>query len=156
MISTDNLTTWHPGPLGNSSFQASPSATAMVAMWSVQYFGHVKANSSGIRLFYGGPDNQVQELAFALGDSSWVSQSTLNGTNGNAGITATSIDSNYNGMHLYTVDMNNNFRVWNLNTGKKPDSSVGFYGNWTEGTRNSSAQFHIFASYTSRTHHHHF
>jgi len=87
VISTDNLSTWLPPS------KSSPSAKALTATHSESWFGARRANSSGLRLYYGAPDNQIHELASALGDTSpWSPQFFFNGTNGNAGISGTTID----------------------------------------------------------------
>lgn len=112
VISTDNLSTWLPGPLQTSAIKVSPSAKALAATYSEFWFGARRGNSYGLRLYYGDPDNQVHELAFALGDTSpWSSQSVFNGTNGNAGISGTTVDEDNGYARLYVLDGANDIRV---------------------------------------------
>ena len=91
-------------------------------------------NSSGLRLYYGATDNQVHELAFALGSTSWSLQSTFNATNGNAGISASNPSPHTGEALLFMMDTQNQIRVWKLNSTVKPDPSFMTYGNWSQGT----------------------
>lgn len=133
VISTDDMATWHPGPLGRSNFQSSPRAIAMVALYSETWFGNSMGHSAGLRLYYGGPDDKVQEIAFPLGASSWSPQSVFNDTNGNAGISAGHLNERTGGANLYVWDTQEQVRVWNLNSTVKTNSAVQTYGDWTEG-----------------------
>lgn len=107
----------------------------MTAVYSSTWFGKKRGHNrgAGLRLYYGGTDNQVQEIAFAFGEASWSSQSTLKGTNGNAGISASLINEVTGLADLYVLDMTNQFRAWNLNSSVKVNNTTGTYGNWTEG-----------------------
>ncbi|KAL6722062.1 hypothetical protein ACLMJK_001167 [Lecanora helva] len=114
VISTDGLKTWSPGPLSRSdSAKASAKSTGLAALYSPQYLGTKKNDSAGLRLYYGGPGNQVQELAFALDSNSdsWNLQSTLDDTNGNGGIATRSIDQN-GYAHLFVLNNQNQLVVW--------------------------------------------
>ena len=133
MISTDNLSTWDAGPLSDSNFTASTSAIALAAIYSESWFGKDMGNSSGLRLYYGATDNQVHELAFALGSTSWSLQSTFNATNGNAGISASPPGGDTGEALLFMMDTQSQIRVWSLNSTVKPDPAVPTYGNWTQG-----------------------
>ena len=90
-------------------------------------------NISGLRLYYGTTDNQVHELAFALGSTSWSLQSTFNATNGNAGISTNTPDEDTGEAMLSMMDTQNQIRVWTLNSTVKLDRAVPTYGNWTQG-----------------------
>ena len=132
VISNDNLTTWNPGPLSSEGVQASPNASALAALYNETYFGTSK-NSAGLRLYYGNTNNEVQELAFAIGGQSWNMTSTLNGTDGNGGIAAW----NTNGQgiaHLYVLDPVNNLFVWSGDFNQKAVPSFSTYGMWEKST----------------------
>ena len=133
MYSTDNFTTWILGSLGESNFTASASSTALTAFYSDRWLGQDR-NSSGVRLYYGGPDNNVHELAlFPNISSRYISQFVFPGTNGNAGITSGWWDGPGFGS-LYSFDKNGNFQIWSNSfnsTSDTPRNSP--YGNWLKG-----------------------
>ena len=129
----DNLSTWDTGPLGSSNYTASTSAIALAAMYSEFWFGKDMGNSSGLRLYYGATDNQVHEIAFALGSTSWSLHSIFNATNGNAGISASTPNETTGDGMLFVMDTQNQIRVWTLNSTVEPDPAVSTYGNWTQG-----------------------
>ena len=133
VISTNNLTTWTNGPLGSLAIKVSASAAALAATYSDTWFGTTMGSSAGMRLYYGATDNQVHEFAFALSNQLWSPQSVLNGTNGNAGITASTVDEESGTAQIYTLDTANRITAWNLNATAKPDSAATTYGNWTKG-----------------------
>ena len=116
-----------------SEFQASAASVSMAALYSAQWFGTVKNNSAGLRLYYGGPNGKVQELAYALGADSWALQSTLNDTNGNAGISARPI--NPDGFaHLFVLNSVNQLVVWSGYFVSKAKPSFPTYGYWDAST----------------------
>lgn len=130
MISTDDLSTWSPGPLGKSGFLASPDSIAMAALINNRWGGTEVNKSAGMRLYYGSANNQVQELAFPLGADSWTLQSTFDDTNGNAGITGATGDG-YS--QLYVLDSKDQLRRWRAQLSKKAKQEFPTYGNWTIG-----------------------
>ncbi|CAD6582626.1 MAG: hypothetical protein ASARMPREDX12_000992 [Alectoria sarmentosa] len=88
LYSTDNLLTWQLGSLGDCNITASVSSTALTAFFSDHWLGQ-DGNSTGIRLYYGAPDNQIRELAlFPNVGSRYFSQFIFSGTNGNAGFSS--------------------------------------------------------------------
>ena len=114
-ISTDNLPTWQTGPLGNSAIKTSSSSIELAALYSERRFGTAKGAKPGLRLNYGATDNQVHELAFALGNTSWSPQFQFNNSNGNAGISVSSVDNATGSAGLFSFDMKGQLRAWNLN-----------------------------------------
>lgn len=137
-ISTDNMTTWTEGPLGDSKFEASDESTAMTAFYSGSWLGAIASKSAGIRLYYGAPDNCIHELSFSPGSSSsWNASSTFdNNTNGNAGMTSDWLESNATAQ-LWTLDTNNELKLWYYiyNTTNENDQTPAniAYGQWAEG-----------------------
>ena len=134
VISTDALTTWHIGPLGNLGIEISALSVALAAIYSDVWFGTIMGNSSGIRLYYGATDNQVHELAYALSSQLWSPQSVLNGTIGNAGIAASTVNEDSGTAYIYTLDTANKISLWTLNSTVKSNSAATTYGNLTKGT----------------------
>ena len=138
-ISTDNMTTWTDGPLGDSKFEASEASTAMTAFYSGSWLGKTAGKSAGIRLYYGAPDNCIHELSFSLGSSSsWNAASTLDSnTNGNAGMTSDWLESNATAQ-LWTLDTSNELKLWYYiyNTTNQNDQTPAniAYGQWAEGS----------------------
>lgn len=133
MYSTDSLTTWQLGSLGDHNFTASGSSTALTAFYSDHWLGQ-DGDSPGIRLYYGAPDNQVHELAlFPNVSSQYISQSIFRSTNGNAGIASGWWDGAGLG-NLYMFDKNSQLQIWsnnfNFTHGATHNSS---YGEWVEG-----------------------
>lgn len=140
-ISTDNMTTWTNGSLGDSKFEASDASTAMTAFYSGSWLGATAGKSAGIRLYYGAPDNCIHELSLSLGSSSsWNASSTFdNDTNGNAGMTSDWLESNATAQ-LWTLDTSNELKLWyyiyNITSDPTSDqtpTNVG-YGQWFEGS----------------------
>lgn len=133
MYSPDNFTTWQSSTLGSYNFTASPSSTALTAFYSHQWLGQ-DGNSSGVRLYYGGPDDQVHELAlFPDVDAQWFSQSILQGTNGNAGIASGWWDGPGFG-NLYLFGKNNEFQIWSNNfNATRTTTEKASYGDWVNG-----------------------
>lgn len=137
-ISTDNMTTWTEGPLGDSQFEASDESTAMTAFYSGSWLGAIAGKSAGIRLYYGAPDSCIHELSFSLGSSSsWNASSTFdNNTNGNAGMTSDWLESNATAQ-LWTLDTSNELKLWYYiyNTTNENDQTPAniAYGQWAEG-----------------------
>ncbi|KAF6240039.1 hypothetical protein HO173_001649 [Letharia columbiana] len=137
-ISTDNMTTWTDGPLGDSKFEASEASTAMTAFYSGSWLGKTAGKSAGIRLYYGAPDNCIHELSFSLGSSSsWIASSTFDSnTNGNAGMTSDWLESNATAQ-LWTLDTSNELKLWYYiyNTTNQNDQTPAniAYGQWAEG-----------------------
>ena len=138
-ISTDNMTTWTDGPLGDSKLEASDASTAMTAFYSGSWLGETAGNSAGIRLYYGAPDNCIHELSFSLGSSSsWNASFTFdNGTNGNAGMTSDWLQSNATAQ-LWTLDTSNALKLWyhiynTTNENNQTPENIG-YGQWVEGS----------------------
>ena len=85
--------------------------------------------SAGMRLYYGNTNNEVQEMAFAIGGASWNITSSLNGTDGNGGIAASG--ANPQGIaHLYLLDTKNNLFVWSGDFMQKVAPSSSTYGRW--------------------------
>ncbi|KAL9126190.1 MAG: hypothetical protein Q9217_004719 [Psora testacea] len=133
VISTDNLSTWQTGPLGDSAIKTSSSSIALAAIYSERWFGTANGSSPGLRLYYGATDDQVHELAFVLGDTSWSSQFQFDNSNGNAGISVSSVDKATGSAGLFAFDMAGELRAWNLNATIKANGSSAVYGNWSEG-----------------------
>ena len=138
-ISTDNMTTWTDGPLGDSKLEASDASTAMAAFYSGSWLGETAGKSAGIRLYYGAPDNCIHELSFSLGgSSSWNASFTFdNGTNGNAGMTSDWLESNATAQ-LWTLDTSNALKLWyyiynTTNENNQTPANIG-YGQWVEGS----------------------
>lgn len=137
-ISTDNMTTWTDGPLGQSNFKASDASTAMTAFYSGSWLGEIAGESAGIRLSYGGPDNCIHELSFSLGSSTLWNASFIfdANTNGNAGMTSDWLESNAT-VQLWTLDKSNELKLWyhiyNTTTGSAQTPANVAYGQWAEG-----------------------
>lgn len=133
IISADNLTTWQLVSLGDSNFTASVSSTSLTAFYSDHWLGQ-DGNSTGIRLYYGAPDNQIHELAlFPSVGSQYFSQFIFRGTNGNAGLSSAWWDAPGLG-NLYVFDENNKFQVWSNNFSTTHDATQNApYGNWVGG-----------------------
>ena len=137
-ISTDNMTTWTDGPLGDSKVEASDASIAMTAFYSGSWLGKTAGKSAGIRLYYGAPDNCIHELSFSIGSSSsWNASSTFDSnTNGNAGMTSDWLESNATAQ-LWTLDTNNELKLWyyiynTTNENESTPSNIA-YGQWAEG-----------------------
>ena len=137
-ISTDNMTTWTDGPLGDSELEASDASTAMTAFYSGSWLGKTAGKSAGIRLYYGAPDNCIHELSFSLGSSSsWNASFTFdNNTNGNAGMTSDWLEPNATAQ-LWTLDTSNALKLWYYiyNTTDDNDQTPANIndGQWAEG-----------------------
>lgn len=138
-ISTDNMTTWTDGPLGDSKIETSDASTAMTAFYSGSWLGKTAGTSAGIRLYYGAPDNSINELSFYLGSSStWNASFTFynDTTNGNAGMTSDWLEPNATAQ-LWTLDNSNALKLWyyiyntTIESGQPP-ANVN-YGGWAEG-----------------------
>lgn len=138
-ISTDNMTTWTDGPLGDSKFKASEASTAMTAFYSGSWLGKTAGKTAGIRLYYGAPDNRIHELSFSLGSSSsWNASFTFDdNTNGNAGMTSDWLEPNATAQ-LWTLDTSNELKLWyyiynttNEDSEQAPANIA--YGQWDEG-----------------------
>ncbi|KAL8783801.1 MAG: hypothetical protein Q9195_009268 [Heterodermia aff. obscurata] len=138
LYSIDNCTTWLIGSLGDYKFEASASSTALTAFYSDKWLGQ-DGNSSGIRLYYGAPDNHVHELALFPtspdSPSQYFSHFVFPNSNGNAGLT--SIWSEESGLgNLYMYDQNDEFQIWSnkFNTSQNDTAAT---GNWvTDGGQN--------------------
>ena len=136
MYSSDNCTTWHLGSLGDSNFTTSVSSTALTALYSDHWLG-LDGNSTGVRLYYGAPDNLVHELALfpssTHNPSQYISQSVFRGTNGNAGIASAWSDSS--GLaNLYLFDQNHEFQIWSNDFNVTHNATTNTsYGNWVNG-----------------------
>ena len=137
-ITTDNMTSWTDGPLGDSKFEASDASTAMTAFYSGSWLGATAGKSAGIRLYYGAPDNCIHELSFSLGSSSsWNASFTFdNNTNGNGGMTSDWQESNATAQ-LWTLDTSNELKLWyhiynTTNKNNQTPANVA-YGLWDEG-----------------------
>lgn len=132
LYSTDNLTTWILGSLGDNNFTASNSSTSLTAFYSDHWLGQ-DGNSTGIRLYYGAPDNQIHELAlFPNVGSQYFSQFIFPGTDGNAGFSSAWWDGPGLG-NIYMFDENNKFQVWSNNFNTTHDATQNApYGNWVE------------------------
>ena len=146
-ISTDNMSTWTDGPLGDSRFEASQASTAMTAFYSGSWLGKTTGKSAGIRLYYGAPDNCIHELSFTMGrSSSWDASFTFdNITNGNAGMTSDWLESNATAQ-LWTLDTSNRLQLWyhiynttNENSDQAPANIA--YGQWDEGSHPTPSSF---------------
>ena len=136
LISRDNLKTWHSGPLNNGNFASSSEATAMAAIYDSTWSGTVADadTGAGLRLYFGGPDGHVREIAFTLGESSWAAQTTFSKTNGNAGISATNSSNRQTGVPmLFVQDMDNNIRLWLWDVDAEVSDRSARSGNWSEG-----------------------
>ncbi|CAD6580760.1 MAG: hypothetical protein ASARMPRED_000318 [Alectoria sarmentosa] len=138
LCSTDNLMTWQLGSLGDCNITASVSSTALTAFFSDHWLGQ-DGNSTGIRLYYGAPDNQIRELAlFPNVGSRYFSQFNFSGTNGNAGFSSAWWDGPGLGT-LYLFDENNNFQVWSNNFNDTHDTTQpASYGKWVEETNEAN------------------
>lgn len=112
---------------------ASVSSTALAAFFSDHWLGQ-DGNGTGIRLYYGAPDNQIHELAlFPNVGSQCFSQFVFSGTNGNAGFTSVFSDESGVGS-LYLFDENNAFQVWSINFNDTHDTTrPACCGKWVEG-----------------------
>lgn len=105
----------------------------MAALYNDTYFGTIRNNSAGLRLYYGNTNNEVQELAFAIGGHSWNMTSSLNGTNGNGGIAAWAV--NGQGIaHLYVLDTTSSLFVWSGDFTEKAVPRFSTYGLWAAST----------------------
>ena len=133
LYSTDNCTTWQLGGLGFYRFKASVSSTALTAFYSNHWLGQDR-NSSGIRLYYGAPDNKVHELAiFTNNGPQYFSQHVFDGTNGNAGIASAWQDDLGLGF-LYLFDQNGTFQTWSNNFSATHNATNNItFGDWVIG-----------------------
>jgi len=120
VISEDKLTTWSPGRLGPSNITTPASTIAMSAIYS---------DGVGLRLYYGGNDNTINELTFGLGGRFWESQFEFNNTNGNAGISAATASEQPGTARLYSLDVENNLQMWFLNASVVANTTSGL-GLW--------------------------
>lgn len=137
-ISTDNMSTWTDGPLGDSQFEASDASTSMTAFYSGSWLGKTPGNSAGIRLYYGAPDNCIHELSFSLAPSSSWNASFIfnNDTNGNAGMTSDWLEPKAT-VHMWTLDSSNALKLWyyiynTTNENNQTPANIA-YGEWAEG-----------------------
>ncbi|KAL8740138.1 MAG: hypothetical protein Q9190_007127 [Brigantiaea leucoxantha] len=137
VISNDNLSSWHIGPLGQSDFKAiNRSKVAFTVMYNDKWYGHDVGNSAGLRLWYGGDDDLVHELSYAIGDKSWSTGFTFPNLNASSGIASTGEGTGIT--HLWTAG-NDGIGLWwkEFNTDGS-NSSAHPLGIWVQDETNKS------------------